>query len=803
MTQSNQQRWRNRSNATLTLIATTGILVLIHFFVSPRYFSRYDLTESGIFSLSDVSKEAASSLDGLTIRVFISHPLPDVAIIDGKRRDMRGIGQQFKDKIDEYNAYSQDNIEVVFVQDDVVEEGRKAGLKVFGGDRGNMGGKSEASFDEYVLGATFQYQRVEEILPLALDPGGYEHRITSILLRLKEKHEQSLVLDVADVLEKSESIQMDVEKCHQAIEQLLKKVKSGDEDEASLTQLAQAEARTGDALAVLDSLKKQRVEPLCRKLGQELDRVLPDLQKHNKEYVNNYLESVQRFFQIYQEFSRLAESPDFNRRGQSLEFAPLLSQVFKQTSRIYKNLKDSPGKKRIGIVCGYGATCPFPKRGSTIPRSLWSLLGPNDPTTKRNQQKIGNVEKQIRMIQVQLYVLLTQHFGFSLAEVQLDQGIAEDVDALFLIGPQKRLSKTALYHLDQFALTGKSVVVLTKPWDHHLYNLSAPDGTRKAQQDVTRIELLDDGLNEWLTHHGVTPESNLVMEPSSHAALLVSKYDVQPDRPMRPLQEKPALYPLLPNLVDLAADSPLLINTQFVTFPYTQTLRVSEDTSRKITVLAKTSSDAVILNSGEVAALPLHAPLTLQRAQSAKANGPAPVAALIEGASTSAYPSISSPNSNASHLSGGDVRILVLGSSLGLGTPDAEEIFKEITLQAGQGQDAILPLVETLEKAEYDRAFKNWLISSIQLTEISKENLFLFFRNILDWSVQNEALIAIRAKTYTRRPLETLDDDTLNLYKFTNILGIPILFLMMGLAHSIWRKRQRLQWGQEDGGEKG
>jgi ABC-type uncharacterized transport system involved in gliding motility auxiliary subunit len=801
MSKTTNQRWRNRSNAALTLIATTGILVLIHFFVSPRYFSRYDLTESGIYSLSDVSKEAASSLEGLTIRVFISHPLPDVAIIDGKRRDMRGVGQQFKDKIDEYNAYSQNMIEVVFVQEDLVEEGRKAGLKVFGGDRGSVGGESEAAFDEYVLGATFQYKRVEEVLPLALDPGGYEYRITSILLRLKEKHEQSLVLDVADVLQKSEALQHDVERCHQAIEQLVKKVSSGEEDESSLTHLAQAEARTGDALSILDSLKQQRVEPLCRKLGQQLESSLPDLQKHRKDYVNNYLDSVQRFYKVYQEFSRMAESEDFNIRGQSLEVAPLLSQVFKQTSRVYKNLKDSPGKKRIGIVCGYGATCPFPKRGSTIPRSLWALLGPNDPTTKRNQQKIGNVEKQIRYFQGRLYVLLTEHFGFSLAEVQLDQGIPEDIDALFLIGAQKPLSKSALYRLDQFSLTGKSVVILTKPWDHHLYNLSSADASGKAQQDVTKIEPLDDGLNEWLAHHGVTPESTLVMEPSSHAALMVTKYDFQPGRPMRPLQEKPALYPLLPNLVDLTTESPLLTNTQFVTFPYAQTLRISEKGTQDITVLVQTSPEAVILQPGEVTALPLAPPLTLQRAQGTKANGPAPVAALIEGPSTSAYPSHPSPTTDTPPLSGGDVRILVLGSTLGLATPDPEEFFKKIRLQAGQGQEAIIPLIETLEKADYDRAFKNWIISSIQLNEISKENLFLFFRNILDWSVQNEALIAIRTKSYTRRPLETLDDATLNLYKFTNILGIPLVFLCMGLGHAIWRKRQRLQLANRDRGD--
>ena len=172
MSTTSNQRWRNRSNATIALIAVTGIRILIHFFVSPRYFARFDLTESGIYSLSDVSKEAAASLEGLTIRVYISNPLPDIAVIDGSRRDLRGVSQQFKDKIEEYKAYSQGQVEVVFVKDDLIEEARQAGLKIFGSDKGDIGGGKEATFDEYVLGATFQYNRVEEVLPIALDPGG-------------------------------------------------------------------------------------------------------------------------------------------------------------------------------------------------------------------------------------------------------------------------------------------------------------------------------------------------------------------------------------------------------------------------------------------------------------------------------------------------------------------------------------------------------------------------------------------------------------------------------------------------------
>lgn len=62
------------------------------------------------------------------------------------------------------------------------------------------------------------------------------------------------------------------------------------------------------------------------------------------------------------------------------------------------------------------------------------------------------------------------------------------------------------------------------------------------------------------------------------------------------------------------------------------------------------------------------------------------------------------------------------------------------------------------------------------------------FGNLIDWSVQDEALIQIRSKGFSRRPLKELPNGVRMLYKYLMLLGLPLFSLILGLW--MWRTQK-------------
>lgn len=62
-----------------------------------------------------------------------------------------------------------------------------------------------------------------------------------------------------------------------------------------------------------------------------------------------------------------------------------------------------------------------------------------------------------------------------------------------------------------------------------------------------------------------------------------------------------------------------------------------------------------------------------------------------------------------------------------------------------------------------------------------------FFLNMVDWLAQDKDLSAIRAKTMTQRPITYASDSTPLVLEAVNIVGVPLLFILFGVAR--WRLR--------------
>ncbi|MEW5922806.1 MAG: Gldg family protein [Candidatus Zixiibacteriota bacterium] len=102
----NKKDVKTKSTASLLIIITLAILVIVNL-ISLNLFSRVDLTDNNIYSLTDSSRELVERLnDRLTVKAYVSNDLPAP-----HNNDARYI----KDLLDDYKAYSHGYLHYEFI----------------------------------------------------------------------------------------------------------------------------------------------------------------------------------------------------------------------------------------------------------------------------------------------------------------------------------------------------------------------------------------------------------------------------------------------------------------------------------------------------------------------------------------------------------------------------------------------------------------------------------------------------------------------------------------------------------------
>ena len=73
----------------------------------------------------------------------------------------------------------------------------------------------------------------------------------------------------------------------------------------------------------------------------------------------------------------------------------------------------------------------------------------------------------------------------------------------------------------------------------------------------------------------------------------------------------------------------------------------------------------------------------------------------------------------------------------------------------------------------------------------------VFLANAIDWLAQDEALINIRSKNRTPPGLVFESDFSRSVLKWGNLVGVPLLFVLFGLARVTGRRRRaEARWGE-------
>ena len=66
-----------------------------------------------------------------------------------------------------------------------------------------------------------------------------------------------------------------------------------------------------------------------------------------------------------------------------------------------------------------------------------------------------------------------------------------------------------------------------------------------------------------------------------------------------------------------------------------------------------------------------------------------------------------------------------------------------------------------------------------------------FMLNTVDWLSQDEALISIRSKQVTARPLKEISRGAKQFVKYGNIFGLPVLVIVVGVLR--WQIRKQVR----------
>jgi gliding-associated putative ABC transporter substrate-binding component GldG len=303
--------------------------------------------------------------------------------------------------------------------------------------------------------------------------------------------------------------------------------------------------------------------------------------------------------------------------------------------------------------------------------------------------------------------------------------LSEDVDALLVIGPLTPLSDRALYQVDQFVARGGAAGVFVT---HH-----------RPDMRTLRSSRVSGGIEPLLGHWGVQVDRNVVLDRVQNGAMRF------PVRVGKQTGMRDISFPLIPRASELSRTSPLTAGLDGMLFPFASSLTLPEALEPGVTreVLA-TSSPA----SGSVQALKSIDPGQLTQVLPDEKRGPFPLAVSLVGAFRSFYETRGTPPADAT-------------------IPDEQD---------GLGPDAA-PIIEGAPTR---------LVVAGSADFIANNQAFML--NLVDWLVQDEALIGIRSKLATVPQMAPTTPGARVAWRTLNLALTPVLLLAVGAVRQVWRR---------------
>ena len=194
------------------------------------------------------------------------------------------------------------------------------------------------------------------------------------------------------------------------------------------------------------------------------------------------------------------------------------------------------------------------------PRVIGWTVSSGEPNLLQGQGPLGTIRDRL----AEDYVLKSIELGG-------EGGVDEEVDALFVVGPQRPLTDRALYQLDQFLMRGGALAVFVTN--------TKPDLRTLRPRNVYH------GLEPILGHYGIKLNRDSVVDRAQNGVMRF------PVRQGKYMVQMPVNYPLIPRATELDRESAVVKDLDNMLVPFTSSLDIAENLPSEIEprVLASTS----------------------------------------------------------------------------------------------------------------------------------------------------------------------------------------------------------------------
>ncbi|MEA2699102.1 MAG: gliding motility-associatede transport system auxiliary component [Myxococcales bacterium] len=331
--------------------------------------------------------------------------------------------------------------------------------------------------------------------------------------------------------------------------------------------------------------------------------------------------------------------------------------------------------------------------------------------------------------------------------------IPDDVDALVVGGPKQAFDEKGRKEIDKFLMKGKGAIFLVDGMV-----MSQPRGGAEIPGMPKVGQANDSGLTELLAAYGFKVGNDFVLDKQNAPGpvdfggrrMLANKEVFVGVEVQEPKNQK---------------ELPLIGGIKALVFPYASSvelvgpLKDGKAERGKLWTIATSSP-----TSWKASGFFFFSPNT--KLEETKDKGPFNLAFAYQGTLKSAYPSTTPPPAAAGMSAPPD--------------PSATPLESAKPARLLVVGDSDFASDEYVQLARYMPLYQN-----------GAQLLF----NAIAWTLEDEALTPVRAKTITARPIQIESEQKVALAKWGNIFGLPFLFCAFGILR--WRVRRSNRQGQK------
>jgi len=708
------------------------VVVLINL-VGINLFTRIDLTENRVYSLSPISKEAVATLtEPLTFKVFFTPNLP--APYNGVERYVRDLLQEYALAGNHYFNYQFYN---------TGGEGEQAtGNQEMAASYGiqpvqiRVIEKDEVKFQKAYMGLAVIHGDLVESLPAITRTEGLEYRLTTTILRMNNKISR--------------------------LQALPEKVKITLYLSSSLEQVAPY-LNLKDLASMPDKIKKL-IDRLNQQLYGQLDYAFYDpsssAEADKLARDNQIMELKWQGFkdrqghQIPGGHGYAGLTVTFGDERRDLHLISAVKVPIFGTQYLLASMDDLEMMLNgvIEEVIGINEKIGWLGDHGTMPlQAAMAMPGQPQPDAASN-----------------LNALLSQEYAPQMVTLDKMSSLA-GIKTLIIARPTKPFNDYELYLLDQFLMQGNNLAVFYDPFEEKM----PPRNMMMMAQGPVYIPL-DTGLDKLLKHYGVEVEQAYVLDKECYKQQMPQ----QQGGGQRPLY----FVPMIKN-ENINKEFPFIRNIKGLIMVKAAPLAISEksleDSGVKAATLFSSSKESWLIKDH----IDLNPMLTQPPADAEKFSS-YPLACLLEGSFPSYFkgrPMPEKPEAEKVGEKDKKKKAEELKNKAEKKSESESPLLKEGSLESSgarldQGKPGRIVVIGSAAILGNNVVDENGSTPNAQL-----------LLNIVDYLNGREELAILRSKTQRFNPLAEVDPETRSLIKGLNLVGLPLLVIFVGLL--AWLRR--------------